>query len=93
MGKVTPERGFSSFKFVPGSQDQLILALKSVEEAATGKQVSQSLSQCVRPCVRWSRGGSVSQLRACVRWSMGEPREEKRALLGRSGRCGESSVC
>jgi soluble calcium-activated nucleotidase 1 len=39
VGKITPERGFSSFKFLPGSRDTVILALKSVEEAATGKQV------------------------------------------------------
>ncbi|TFJ81602.1 hypothetical protein NSK_006853 [Nannochloropsis salina CCMP1776] len=38
VGKITPERGFSSFKFLPGSRDTVILALKSVEEAATGKQ-------------------------------------------------------
>jgi soluble calcium-activated nucleotidase 1 len=40
VGKVTPERGFSSFKFVPGTNDEVILALKSMEEAATGKQAS-----------------------------------------------------
>lgn len=39
VGKITPERGFSSFKFLPGSRDSIILALKSVEEAATGRQV------------------------------------------------------
>ncbi|KAM3567291.1 hypothetical protein VYU27_010561 [Nannochloropsis oceanica] len=38
VGKITPERGFSSFKFLPGSRDSIILALKSVEEAATGRQ-------------------------------------------------------
>lgn len=38
VGKLTPERGFSAFRFIPGTQDQVILALKSEEEASTGKQ-------------------------------------------------------
>lgn len=38
--KITPERGFSTFKFLPGSNDEIILALKSVEEASTGTQGS-----------------------------------------------------
>eukprot|EP01056_Protomagalhaensia_sp_Gyna25_P004889 Protomagalhaensia_sp_Gyna_25__4888@NODE_515_length_3231_cov_16_217732_g404_i0_p1_GENE_NODE_515_length_3231_cov_16_217732_g404_i0NODE_515_length_3231_cov_16_217732_g404_i0_p1_ORF_typecomplete_len467_score57_99Apyrase/PF06079_11/4_8e98_NODE_515_length_3231_cov_16_217732_g404_i04991899 len=33
-----PERGFSSFKFVPGSNDQMIIALRSAENAAAGSQ-------------------------------------------------------
>ncbi|KAF0708029.1 hypothetical protein As57867_006450, partial [Aphanomyces stellatus] len=28
---IAPERGFSSFKFVPGTQDSVIVALKSME--------------------------------------------------------------
>jgi soluble calcium-activated nucleotidase 1 len=34
--RLTPERGFSSAKFVPGSKDQTLLAIKSAESAATG---------------------------------------------------------
>lgn len=37
---MTPERGFSSFKFLPGSNDEVILALKSMEEASSGTQGS-----------------------------------------------------
>eukprot|EP01055_Gregarina_sp_Pseudo9_P000704 Gregarina_sp_Pseudo_9__703@NODE_1448_length_1594_cov_84_518971_g1345_i0_p1_GENE_NODE_1448_length_1594_cov_84_518971_g1345_i0NODE_1448_length_1594_cov_84_518971_g1345_i0_p1_ORF_typecomplete_len465_score24_00Apyrase/PF06079_11/1e97Bet_v_1/PF00407_19/0_094_NODE_1448_length_1594_cov_84_518971_g1345_i0541448 len=33
-----PERGFSSFKFLPGSDDQIIVALRSAEDEALGKQ-------------------------------------------------------
>ena len=40
VGIKTPERGFSSFKFVPGSGDQVIVALKSDENADTGSQAS-----------------------------------------------------
>eukprot|EP00922_Rhytidocystis_sp_ex-Travisia-forbesii_P064452 GHVS01095772.1.p1 GENE.GHVS01095772.1~~GHVS01095772.1.p1 ORF type:complete len:373 (-),score=77.12 GHVS01095772.1:179-1297(-) len=40
VGMLTPTRGFSSFKFLPGSGDSVIVALKSEEEAATGKQKS-----------------------------------------------------
>lgn len=40
VGKITPERGFSSFKFVPNTGDDLVLALKSIEEAATGIQAT-----------------------------------------------------
>ena len=32
VGAVVPERGFSSFKFVPGTQDSVIVALKSMED-------------------------------------------------------------
>jgi len=31
IGKIAPTHGFSSFKFLPGSQDEIILALKSEE--------------------------------------------------------------
>jgi soluble calcium-activated nucleotidase 1 len=37
---VTPQRGFSSAKFLPGSHDTVIVALKSVEDAAAGTQTS-----------------------------------------------------
>ncbi len=37
---ITPERGFSTFKFVPGSGDNVILALKSAEYSATDRQTS-----------------------------------------------------
>ena len=40
IGHITPERGFSTFKFVPGTNDDLILAIKSAEFAETGKQAS-----------------------------------------------------
>jgi soluble calcium-activated nucleotidase 1 len=33
LGPLRPTRGFSSFKFVPGSSDQLVVALKSEEVA------------------------------------------------------------
>lgn len=39
VGQVVPERGFSSFKFVPGTHDQVIMAIKSVEDSATDTQV------------------------------------------------------
>ena len=32
VGKRTPERGFSSAKFVPGSNETLVLAIKSAED-------------------------------------------------------------
>jgi soluble calcium-activated nucleotidase 1 len=35
---VTPERGFSSAKFLPGSHDSVVVALKSEENAAEGTQ-------------------------------------------------------
>ncbi|OQS01768.1 soluble calcium-activated nucleotidase [Achlya hypogyna] len=35
LGALVPERGFASFKFVPGSNDTLIAALKSVEVGDT----------------------------------------------------------
>eukprot|EP00922_Rhytidocystis_sp_ex-Travisia-forbesii_P064451 GHVS01095771.1.p1 GENE.GHVS01095771.1~~GHVS01095771.1.p1 ORF type:complete len:353 (-),score=50.81 GHVS01095771.1:231-1139(-) len=38
VGVLTPTRGFSSFKFLPGSRDSVIVALKSEEQASTGKQ-------------------------------------------------------
>ncbi|ETV70339.1 hypothetical protein H257_14030 [Aphanomyces astaci] len=40
VGPITPERGFSSFKFVPSTQDSVIVALKSVEIEATKSQSS-----------------------------------------------------
>lgn len=33
VGPLNPTHGFSSFKFVPGTQDQIIVALKSEEDA------------------------------------------------------------
>ncbi|EEA06345.1 apyrase family protein [Cryptosporidium muris RN66] len=33
IGDIIPERGFSSFKFLPGSKDQIIVALKTVENS------------------------------------------------------------
>lgn len=33
IGKLIPTHGFSSFKFVPGSNDDIIVALRSVEDA------------------------------------------------------------
>lgn len=38
VGKRTPERGFSTAKFLPGSRDGVIVALKSEENAAAGTQ-------------------------------------------------------
>jgi len=38
--EITPERGFSSFKFLPGSRDTVIIALKSEENSATDAQTS-----------------------------------------------------
>jgi len=38
VGKVTPERGFSSAKFLPGSKDSVIVALKSEENSEKGSQ-------------------------------------------------------
>ncbi|DBA02070.1 TPA: hypothetical protein N0F65_000317, partial [Lagenidium giganteum] len=40
VGKVTPLRGFSSFKFMPRTQDQIIVAIKSVEIEAEQFQTS-----------------------------------------------------
>lgn len=40
VGKRTPERGFSSVKFLPGSRDSVVIALKSEENAAAGTQRS-----------------------------------------------------
>lgn len=37
---ITPERGFSTAKFVPGSGDSVIFALKSAEYSATDRQTS-----------------------------------------------------
>jgi len=31
VGEVIPTHGFSSFKFIPGTQDKLVIALKSEE--------------------------------------------------------------
>ncbi len=33
LQKITPVRGFSSFKFLPGSRDSVIIALKSSEDS------------------------------------------------------------
>lgn len=38
VGEVVPERGFSSFKFIPGTQDRAVLAIKSVEDSETDSQ-------------------------------------------------------
>lgn len=35
IGELSPTHGFSSFKFVPGTDDQLILALKTEEDQGT----------------------------------------------------------
>lgn len=40
VGRLTPERGFSTFKFLPGSGDNVIVAIKSAEEAATDRQTA-----------------------------------------------------
>ncbi|TMW69402.1 hypothetical protein Poli38472_001558 [Pythium oligandrum] len=40
VGKITPLRGFSSFKFVPRSDDSVIVAIKSVEIEAEQSQTS-----------------------------------------------------
>ncbi|KAG2772976.1 hypothetical protein JG687_00011464 [Phytophthora cactorum] len=40
VGKVTPLRGFSSFKFVPRSDDSVIVAIKSVEVEDEQRQTS-----------------------------------------------------
>ncbi|CEL95823.1 unnamed protein product [Vitrella brassicaformis CCMP3155] len=38
IGDIVPERGYSSFAFIPGTDDQVIVALKSVESAKTKTQ-------------------------------------------------------
>lgn len=38
VGVKTPERGFSSAKFLPGSRDTVLVALKSEENSELGKQ-------------------------------------------------------
>lgn len=38
IGELTPERGFSSFKFVPHTEDTVIMALKSMENEVKGTQ-------------------------------------------------------
>ncbi len=38
VGVKTPERGFSSAKFLPGSRDSVLVALKSEENSAAGTQ-------------------------------------------------------
>lgn len=38
MGDVIPTHGFSSFKWIPGTDDQLVMALKS--EEVEGKTAS-----------------------------------------------------
>lgn len=40
VGKTTPLRGFASFKFVPRSDDSVIVAIKSVEVEAEQRQTS-----------------------------------------------------
>ncbi|KAL4139267.1 hypothetical protein PRIC2_002765 [Phytophthora ramorum] len=40
IGKITPLRGFSSFKFVPRSDDKVIVAIKSVEVEVEQMQTS-----------------------------------------------------
>eukprot|EP00745_Piridium_sociabile_P024477 TRINITY_DN38784_c0_g1_i1.p1 TRINITY_DN38784_c0_g1~~TRINITY_DN38784_c0_g1_i1.p1 ORF type:complete len:404 (+),score=22.22 TRINITY_DN38784_c0_g1_i1:62-1273(+) len=40
VGKVIPERGFSSFSFVPGTGDRILVALKSVEKSKNQFQTS-----------------------------------------------------
>lgn len=35
VGETNPDRGFSSFKFLPKSKDDIIVALKSVEVGKT----------------------------------------------------------
>ena len=37
---ITPLRGFSSFKFLPGSRDTVIVALKSSEDSTTNTQTT-----------------------------------------------------
>jgi soluble calcium-activated nucleotidase 1 len=37
---LTPERGYSAARFVPGSGDRILLAVKSIELAATHFQTS-----------------------------------------------------
>jgi hypothetical protein len=36
----TPERGFSTAKFLPGSRDTVLVAVKSAEDAAKGQQTA-----------------------------------------------------
>jgi soluble calcium-activated nucleotidase 1 len=40
VGKITPERGFSTAKFIPGSGDNVMLALKSAEYSETDTQTT-----------------------------------------------------
>eukprot|EP01084_Bolivina_argentea_P231619 390551_1 len=40
VGTVSPKRGFSTFKFLPGTSDQVIVAVKSEEQAVAEKQDS-----------------------------------------------------
>ena len=40
MTPLTPTRGFSDFKFLPGSNDRIIVALKSEENEEQGTQNS-----------------------------------------------------
>jgi soluble calcium-activated nucleotidase 1 len=40
VGKVTPVRGFSAFKFVPGTNEHVIVALKSAENEEAQTQES-----------------------------------------------------
>ncbi|KDO18889.1 hypothetical protein SPRG_15841 [Saprolegnia parasitica CBS 223.65] len=40
VGVLVPERGYASFKFVPGTNDSVIAALKSVEDNVAGTQAT-----------------------------------------------------
>lgn len=40
VGKITPERGFSAFKFLPNSKDSVIVALKSMENEQLQRQAT-----------------------------------------------------
>mmetsp|Transcript_2773 Transcript_2773/g.3949 ORF Transcript_2773/g.3949 Transcript_2773/m.3949 type:complete len:432 (+) Transcript_2773:106-1401(+) len=43
IGNITPERGFSTFKFVPGTKDQVVVAIKSEENAEEETQSSYAV--------------------------------------------------
>jgi len=45
VGVKTPTRGFSSFKFVPGTNDEIVVALKSEERCETSPNNEQVCSQ------------------------------------------------
>jgi hypothetical protein len=48
VGKLTPTRGFSTAKFVPGSAENIVIAIKSEEVAATMEQHSCACSALLR---------------------------------------------